>query len=134
MNNKLSIYFVVILAIYIASILSMFVFGGTKSLPEDISSNWNAVFLSDGQVYFGHLEDENRNFTKLSDVYYLKYGNKLQQDVSGNDNSSQNINLVKLGGEVHGPNGVMYIAKDKILFIENLKETSTVVQTISKSR
>jgi hypothetical protein len=57
----------------------------------------------------------------------------LQQEKVGSGTqtlSKGNLNLIKLGGEAHGPEGDMYIAKDKILFFENLKDNSTVVQAI----
>lgn len=134
-NKLLGLIFSVVL-VYAAIVMTIGVFGPHKSLPRDLSSTWQAVFLSDGQVYFGHLEDENAGFAKLTSVYYLKYGSSLQQANSGlaQASSSQNLNLVKLGGEVHGPEDLMYIDKDKILFIEILKNTSVVVQAIQKQK
>ena len=103
-------------------------------LPGNLSE-WQAVFLSDGQVYFGHLKTYNSNFYLLTNIYYLKYGNALQQNAGASDVavSEQKLNLIKLGGELHGPEDMMYIAKDKIIFIENLKSTSLVVKAISKT-
>jgi len=125
----------VVATVYISIILSFSLLGGGNDLPKELSLRWNAVFLSDGQVYFGHLKNENKEFVRLTDVYYLKSGSNLQQDVAGSkETSSQNLNLVKLGGEVHGPENSMFIARDKILFIENLKDTSTIIQAISKVR
>lgn len=130
MTNKQIIFLIVIL-LYISALGSFFVFGGFD-MPKVRSEQVQAVFLVDGQVYFGRLKNYNRRFVELSNVYYLKYGNTLQQNKSNETqtNSNQNLNLVKLGGEVHGPENIMYIAKDKIVFIENLKNSSTVVQAI----
>jgi len=116
-------------------VLLLLLLPSKNDLPKEIDSRWQAVFLSDGQVYFGHLENENRRFSRLTDVYYLKYAKELQQDRTGSTQSpsAQNLNLVKLGGEVHGPEDTMFIAKDKILFIEILKDSSTVVQAIKKN-
>lgn len=102
-------------------------------LPGNLSE-WQAVFLSDGQVYFGHLTAYNRSFYLLTKVYYLKYGNSLQ-NASATDLTApeQKLNLIKLGGELHGPEDLMYIAQDKIEFIENLKSSSPVLQAINKS-
>ncbi|TAL49533.1 hypothetical protein EPN83_00065 [Patescibacteria group bacterium] len=124
------------LLLYAAVLGSIAVFGQSDALPPLSPSRWQAVFLSDGQVYFGHLENYNRRFARLTKVYYLKYANDLQQDLSasGARSSAQNLNLIKLGGEVHGPEDAMFLAKDKILFIENLKDSSIVVQAIKKSQ
>lgn len=99
-------------------------------LPSDLGE-WQAVFLSDGQVYFGQLKDSNKTFIKLTKVYYLKYGNSLQQNKNISDgNNDSNLNLIKLGGEIHAPEDSMYISKDKIFFIENMKDSSSVVTAI----
>jgi hypothetical protein len=129
------------LKIVASSLLVILILGGVhwyKSAHEfssDSHAKWQAVFLTDGQVYFGQLGSHNKRFALLKDVYYLKYTNGLQQDKAGDSStlSSRNLNLIKLGGEAHGPEGEMFIAKDKILFFENLKETSTVVQAIEKN-
>ena len=121
-NKLITLSFILIIAI----LLGWKLFLEGNSLPKDIdSSQWQAVFLSDGQVYFGHLKNVNRDFVRLGSVHYLKYGTSLQQGQSGTNQapSSQNLNLIKLGGEIHGPEDVMFIAKDDIIFIENLKDS-----------
>jgi len=119
-------------AVLLLAVVFFTVFFPKNDLPANIEGRWQAVFLSDGQVYFGKLEKENDRFFKLTNVFYLKYASQLQQDKNKTDYtpSNQNLNLVKLGGEVHGPDDIMFIAKDKILFFENLKDTSTVVNAI----
>lgn len=135
-NSKLFGFIVATLLVYAVVIGSIGLFRSSNNLPSELATKWQAVFLSDGQVYFGHLADVNDEFSKLTDVYYLKYGNKLQQENSNlnQDATSQNLNLVKLGGEVHGPEDAMFISKDKIMFIEILKNTSTVLQAIQRQR
>lgn len=91
------------------------------------SANWQAVFLTNDQVYFGKLENHDRKHIKLTNVYYLRSAS----DISRSDGDGQSINLVKLGGELHGPQDAMYIAKDQILFWENLKESARIVNLIS---
>lgn len=103
-------------------------------LPGNLTSRWQAVFLTDGQVYFGKLENENSSFAKLKEVYYLKISESLQRGSSDAGLSGRNLNLVKLGGEAHRPEGEMYISKSQIMFIENLKSDSTVVAAILNSQ
>ena len=64
-------------------VLLLLLLPSKNDLPKEIDSRWQAVFLSDGQVYFGHLENENRRFSRLTDVYYLKYAKELQQELGG---------------------------------------------------
>lgn len=95
------------------------------SFPAVSGDRWQAVFLSGGQVYFGKLSDAGNGYVTLSDVYYLKSASELEQS---------NLNLVKLGGELHGPEDTIYIRKESISFWENMKDTSRVVQSIESTK
>ncbi len=99
----------------------------TSGFPHVDESKWQAVFLSNNQVYFGRLTSVDANYVALSHVYYLRTANDLENQSSGS------LNLIKLGGEVHGPEDPIYIPKGSILFWENMKESSRVVQTINSS-
>ncbi len=100
------------------------------------SDTYQAVFLSNDQVYFGKLDKSLFGSISITDVYYLRSGDNLdstgEQSVEGS--STDSINLVKLGGEVHGPEDRIYLNKDSVVFWENLKNTSTVVKTILNSK
>ena len=105
-------------------------FWRSRDIPAD-NTRWQAIFLTDGQVYFGKLANYNSRFAVLDQVYYLKFSEGLQQGKASL--LAGQLNLIKLGGEAHGPENKMFVAKDKILFIENLKNTSLVVQAITSS-
>jgi hypothetical protein len=48
------------------------------------------------------------------------------------DNSE--INLIKLGVEIHGPEDIMYISQNQVLFWENLKSDSRIVNIIKNNK
>jgi len=93
--------------------------------------NYQAVFLTNGQVYFGKLYYENSKYPTLREVFYLQVTQPPQPLQEGQTPPS-NINLVKLGGELHGPQDEMKINRDQILFIEDLKSDSRVIQAIQQ--
>ncbi len=99
------------------------------------SSKYQAVFLTSGQVYFGRLAtSSNGDFTRLSDVFYIQASENdpsspLQESAAS---SSNNLELIKLGSEVHGPEDEMLINNDQILFIENLKSDGKVSNSIQQ--
>ncbi|OGE92987.1 MAG: hypothetical protein A3K08_02545 [Candidatus Doudnabacteria bacterium RIFCSPLOWO2_01_41_7] len=76
------------------------------------------------------------DWMQLRDIYYLQVTQQLQPDPTSQDATAQtqqkNIQLVKLGSELHGPQDVMNIDRDKILFWENMKDDSKVVEAIRK--
>lgn len=102
-----------------------------------VSDGYQAVFLTNNQVYFGKLSMSHRS-VMLSDIYYLQVTQNLQaptgEQASGTTPAQPQINLIKLGNELHGPQDAMYIERDKILFWENMKDDSKVVEAIKKNK
>ena len=92
---------------------------------------YQAVFLTNGQVYFGKLYREDGQFAVLRDIYYLQV-TQSPQPIQPGQTPPTNINLVKLGGELHGPTDEMRINRDQILFVEDLSSGSRVVDAINK--
>lgn len=95
---------------------------GAAEVRERIKqATYQAVFLDDKQIYFGKLRDIDSQYPILDDVYYVKL--ESEDAASGR--------LVKLGQEEpHNPYDQMIINRDHILFWENLKDDSQVIQTI----
>lgn len=93
------------------------------------TSKYQAVFMTNGQVYFGKLAEVNGIYSELTDVYYLQVQQSVQP--ANNDKKSQ-VSLTKLGSELHGPTDKMHISRDQILFWENLTDDSTVVKAINQ--
>jgi len=96
------------------------------------SSKYQAVFFTNGQVYFGKLETLNGNYMRLTDIYYLQTktadSNNPQETTSS---TSSDVELIKLGDEIHGPSDEMIINNDQVLFFENLKQDGKVTQSIT---
>jgi hypothetical protein len=91
------------------------------------TTKYQAVFLTNGQVYFGKLSDSSDFQLKITDIYYLQ----VQQNVQPADKTKDSqVSLAKLGQELHGPQDTMFVAKSQMLFWENLKDDSKVVQAI----
>ena len=93
------------------------------------TKQYQALFLTNGQVYFGHLANVDGSYVKLSDIYYLQVQQQVQPGQSNNTNN-QKVSLAKLGNELHGPEDQMYVSRDQVLFWENLKNSGKVVQAI----
>jgi len=96
---------------------------------------YQAVFFTNGQVYFGKLQTSGSDYLKLTDIFYLQAQSSTKdadanlQETSSDEN---NVQLIKLGNEVHGPEDQMIISKDQVLFYENLKADGKVAQSIEK--
>jgi hypothetical protein len=98
-----------------------------RSFPFVGTERISAVFLLDGQAYFGHLsEDPFSSTLVLRDVYYVNDASKVTTDLP--------VGLVKRGNELHQPVDVMYIQRDKVLGIERVTLDSPIGRAIAAQR
>lgn len=124
-----------IVAIAIVALLvfgAMFLFRSSTSSTID-GGKYQAVFFTNGQVYFGKLRALNGDYMKLTDIYYLQAKTadaKSENPQKTEQQASSDVQLIKLGNEVHGPLDEMVISKQQILFFENLKPEGKVSQSI----
>jgi len=99
------------------------------------SSKYQAVFFTNGQVYFGKLQAFNNDYMKMTDIFYLQTqssdSSRSNPQKTTNDQTS-NVQLIKLGDEIHGPEDEMILSKQQVLFYENLKSDGKVAQSIDK--
>jgi hypothetical protein len=86
--------------------------------------SYQAVFLTGGQVFFGHVAVGDGSLA-LTDVFYLAPNTDTAQP-------QQLGSLVKRGSELHGPREPMMIELRQVLFIENMREDSQVVSAIKR--
>ena len=112
----------IVLVLVVAVIVLLVVF--KDMIPENAS--YQAVFLTNSQVYFGKMSTLNGQFSTLTDVYYLQVPPAADSkgDVPGGPQ------LIKLGSELHSPKDELVINRDHILFVQELRPESQVVQAI----
>jgi len=124
----------IILVLVVAAIAGiLFSISNNKNAATAIdTSKYQAVFFTNGQVYFGKLSSLNDSYLKLTDIYYLQTqaadANETNPQATSNDQSD--VQLIKLGEEIHGPEDEMVLSRDQVLFYENLKADGKVGQSI----
>jgi hypothetical protein len=89
-----------------------------------------AVFLNGGQVYFGNISDLNSKYLTLSNIYYLRVNQQVQPEQQNAQPNQDDISLVKLGCELHGPEDTMVINREQVVFWENLKTDGQVTKAV----
>lgn len=127
--EKSSKVWIVIILVLVLAVIGWWWRGGVSGRGSfgRAGDSYQAVFLTNNQVYFGKLADQDRAYVTLTDIFYLQVNQPLQPS-----QPNPNVSLVKLGNELHGPADWMEINRDQILFIENLRPDSQVVQGITK--
>jgi hypothetical protein len=133
MGDKKS-WLALVVIILVAAAAGYVVFKMPSVSAGGMKDGYQAVFLVNNQVYFGKLSNQNAQFPVLKDIYYLQVNQPIQpvQTAKGQPAPAANpeINLVKLGGELHGPTDEMRINRDQILLVEDLRTDSNLVKAI----
>lgn len=135
-SSKKKLPFIIGIILALLLIIGAVLWFGNKSTSMAIDSGkYQAVFFTNGQVYFGKLKAMNNDYMSLTNIYYLQ---TQSEDASNSQNPQQtssdsnNVQLIKLGDEIHGPEDEMILSKDQVLFYENLKPDGKVAQSIEQ--
>jgi hypothetical protein len=118
------------ITVLLIAIASLF-YSGRAHEGNIVDENKNqAVFLTNGQVYFGKIKEINSQYVNLQEIYYLN----SQSNGNSDDENTQatSFSLVKLGCELHGPTDQMVINREQVSFWENLKTDGKVAKAIDQ--
>lgn len=140
MLNKLIIPIILIVALIGGGIWYV------SGRPDSYLEGYQAVYLTNGRVYFGKLSGLDSDYPLLSDVHYLlirpaeevadeelSEGEEVPAELEDTAPEGPGGTLVRLGrgGELHSPKDEMRLNRQQILFVENLEEDSRIVQMIT---
>lgn len=133
-RRKLLLKIVIIVVIIGAIATGACLYGRSGSLSSQIDGGkYQALFLTNGQVYFGKLKALNNDYFELTSIFYLQSASTDTSNPQKTaDSSTDNVNLIKLGSEVHGPEDEMVVSKQQVLFFENLKADGRVSASIDQ--
>lgn len=126
--NVVLLFSITALAVAIAFLLNASNPRENQYIAQD---KYQAVFLQNGQVYFGKVASLTSKYVDLQNVFYLNSASS-STDEKKTDTSSNQFTLVKLGCELHGPYDQMIINRDQVTFWENIKDDGQVVKTIKE--
>jgi hypothetical protein len=95
-----------------------------RRIPK-LATDFRAVFMQSGQVFFGKIENSSGDYVTLREVYCV------QQQVNP-DTKQVNSILLKRANELHAPD-VMHINARQIALIEPVTPESRVAQLIKQA-
>ncbi|MBP7806948.1 hypothetical protein KA047_00435 [Candidatus Saccharibacteria bacterium] len=131
--SVMSLVLLVSIAILVLSTSALLAFGKKDSKEGRYvdETKLQAVFLNGGQVYFGNIQNLNREYIRMGNIYYLRVNQQVQPGNNAKQ-SDQDISLVKLGCELHGPENQMVINREQVIFWENLKNDGQVAKAVKQ--
>ncbi|MEK7460433.1 MAG: hypothetical protein AAB628_02705 [Patescibacteria group bacterium] len=86
------------------------------------------VFLDTGDIYFGKLSNKESSFVTVDDAFYLRVTENTEKDKNGKPLGAPQLNLIKLGTEMHKPTGKIEIQRTHIVSIQELSADSEVIK------
>lgn len=119
----------VVVALVVAGHIAWQFMGAGAARPSN--DRYQAVFLDNGQVFFGKLKNTSGQYLRLEGAYYSK-----KQDIPVDATEEQkaavnnNVSLAKVGNEVYGPESTVQIRSEQVLFWQDLKSDSKVSKAI----
>jgi hypothetical protein len=90
------------------------------------SSSYQAVFLTNTEIYFGRLTAPGGEF------YYLRHVYRLTVQPAKQKGQPIQRTLVRITSDVHGPQDEMVINRRQILYVENLSPNSKAVALMNQ--
>jgi hypothetical protein len=104
--------------------------GGGNPAPKfdtpQFDTPYQAVFMANGQVFFGKLSGLGTENPRLDEVFYV------QQQVNPETKQATNV-LIRRGGEWHAPSYMVLNARS-VLLIEPVGADSKVAQLIAEAQ
>jgi small nuclear ribonucleoprotein (snRNP)-like protein len=115
----------VLASLVIAAALCVIAWQGTRNraVPE-LTTPYQAVALTNGQVFFGRIDSLDGNYTVLRDVFYI------QSRQNPDSKEVANV-LIKRGAEAHTPDR-MVINRQQVLLIEPVGTDSRIAKLIAE--
>lgn len=126
-----------VIALVVVALVVLIAFFGKYIFDKNFKNTdqqYSAVFLTNGQVYFGKMVENNEEEIVLNNVYYIQVNANTTPEKTANALNQTSFNLVKLGNELHGPTDQLFINRSQVVFYEYLRDDSKVVESIKNYR
>lgn len=107
--------------------LGMLLFGSDDGFGEGVDpERWQAVSLSSGQLFFGHLVEAGDDFYELQDAYFI------QETPPAEEGAAPGQEVRPITQQLHQPEQSMLLAKEFVVRVENLRPDSDVAEAIER--
>lgn len=116
----------ILAGLVVAALAGMHIYLALHTTSVEFSTPYQAVLLTNGSVYFGHLQDYGTSHPVLTDAYYV-----VSQ--TNPENKQVTNSLIKRGKELHEPDR-MYLNPNQIVFVESVGANSKVAQLIAEQK
>ncbi len=136
LRNILIAMLLILVAVLSAILVKIYLFDSTSEKNINIFSSdaYTAVFLENGQVYFGKVIENNTLEIQLTGVYFLRVDQVTTGETDENADAltQPQLTLVKRSDTLHKPIEPMVINKAHMILMEPLSPDSDVITAIQE--
>ena len=94
-----------------------------------LMNKYQAVFLTNGRVYFGKVVSQDLSEIVMTNVYYLTVD---QTKTTDPNQPAANVKMVKLSNELQSPEDRIILNRSVVGYVEDLKDSSQVVKQLEQ--
>ncbi len=91
-------------------------------------SSYQAIFLSNGQLYFGKISEMTNEYIKMENPHFLQLAQEPEEQVD--PEVQPEMKLISIKDEFHKPKDFVLIEKSAVIFIEELRDVSQIADAI----
>lgn len=131
-NGKAILVFTILIFVLVLLFVSTFFWqnGTVRNTIQllKFKNSYQVIFLNNGQAYFGNITEITNKYIILKNPYFIKV---QQKQIEDSDQTTQSeIKLLSIKDEFHSPKDYMLIEKSGVLFIEELEDSSQIIDVI----
>lgn len=96
---------------------------------------YQAVILSNGQVYVGKLASYNNTYLKLTDAFIAVSPNSSSQSNTASQKdsaSTDSVQLLRVTNTILGPHDAMFVERSQVVLYENLQPNGKAAKLIKQ--
>lgn len=126
---------VIVILVVIVGIGGWMLWSLSQNKDSAINKNeYQAVFLTNGQVYVGNLAPYNDTYFQVTNVFVAasitSKSSTTSQDASANANDT--TQLAKITSGALAPHDAIYVMRNQVLYFENLQPNGKAAQLIKQ--
>lgn len=95
-------------------------------------SGYQVIYMTSGQAYFGKLQNTTGDYLTIKDPYTAQ--NVTPEGEKAPTNQQASTTLLKVSQQAYGPEDVLSVNRDQVLFWQNLRSDSKVAKAIDSKQ
>ncbi len=110
--------------------ISLWQDGTFRNISQSIrfKSSYQAIFLSNGQLYFGKITEITNEYIMMDSPHFLQLAQEPGEQVE--PEVQPEMKLISIKDEFHKPKDFVMIEKSSVIFIEELRDVSQIADAI----